>query len=495
MFKFLFELKNGFFGSVIFVYMEEKNLEGVEEETLKEKKETCCVDGSCSICQKRKKLEENLENFTENIKEEENSFNRKEIIVPDKIRAERERVAYAFSSAKNDKHNNYKIHKNSLKEETVDLSKKVDYFMTETEHKVHHKKYRENIVKKSSNKSIFFLIFLIILLLVAFTIASFYSYKYFNNFKDQVISKDKFDSRMVQLEDGKTWVRYDEKPVNVEVFYSTSCGDNCNTDDVTYFLQSQIPTLEIKKIDVDLNENNYDLTYVPFYVFDDSILETNFYSRSKDLFIEKNDKYIFDATSVGFPVGKYLTNFSEDNFLVGDKDTKVTVLAITDFSCESCAISHPILNKLEDEYKGKVKFVYKIVTDTEDEKLSKIGLATFCANDQDGFDAFSDIIFARQTNWANYNGDMDNVLENYAVSSKLNKADFTECMAEKKFEKEVGEMNDEIRNFGITNVPVYFINDKKVDGVVTYTTMKEMIDEALGEKTDSSSLKSSDNSN
>lgn len=457
--------------------MEEKKVIKVEVENSTSEKRSCCADGSCSICQKRKKLEEDAKNFDE----KKEVITKEERIVPDKIRIERDRVANFFSDGEDELEENMR--------KTDESDKKLDDFMTKTEHKVssktresHHKNYKKH--KKSSKKTVIFLVLLIIFLLAAICVSVFFAYKYFNNFKDQVIFKNTFDSRIVELENGETWVRYDEKQVNLEVFYSESCGEDCNTDSVVSFLRSKIPTLEIKKTNVDSSENR-DLNYVPFYAFDESVINTEFYNKSKDLFVEKDGKYIFDAVTIGFPIGKYLGDLSKSGFVVGNEKASVNILAIVDFSCESCAISHPILDKLESEYEGKLKFTYKMVTDTEDENLNKFGLAAFCADDQDGFDAFLDIVFTRQENWMAYTGDIDTVLANYAVSAKLNKADFIECVTDKKFEKEVEEMNQELQDFGITDVPVYFIDGEKVEGVVTYTSMKQVIDEVLGSDSDS----------
>jgi protein-disulfide isomerase len=89
------------------------------------------------------------------------------------------------------------------------------------------------------------------------------------------------------------------------------------------------------------------------------------------------------------------------------------------------------------------------------------------------------------------------VLETYAVNSKLNKDKFSECLLNKKFEQEIKNMNVEIEEFGISGVPVYFVNGEKFEGVPTYEGMKAMIDKALTENvaTTNSSDETTTNSN
>jgi hypothetical protein len=244
----------------------------------------------------------------------------------------------------------------------------------------------------------------------------------------------------------------------------------------------QIPTLEVEEIDVNSAKNSADLKYIPAFIFDENITKTNFYQRAEELFTEKNGQYVFQATQVGFPVGQQLADLpTENSFEVGAENSAVVVFGVVSVDGEKSAIANPILDKFEVNYKNKVKFAYKIATDLTDEKSMLVSSAVFCADEQNGFDAFSDILFARQTKWKaiETTNDLVPVLAGYAVSSKLNKANFEECLSSGKYSEKVKEMSQEIADYGLTSAPIYFVNGEVIKGVPTYEGMKVVIDKAL----------------
>ncbi|MCK4636056.1 MAG: thioredoxin domain-containing protein [Candidatus Moranbacteria bacterium] len=420
-----------------------------KDHEIKEEK-SCCDDGTCSLCIKNKeiKTEEDLGN--------DKYFEKEKII--DEDESENEEQTDENES-----------------EEVEDVDEKIV-----TEKKKDKKDFgkfkREKIKKNPVNK---ILTVVLAMVIIASVVAGIMAFSFFNRFKSDKISKDIFDNEQVIEFEGETWTLQTEPKVIVEVFSSEDC-ENCVDEDVISFLKIQIPTLEVKKIDVKKDESNVDLKYIPAFVFDDNITKTDFYNRAEELFTEENGEYVLQTAQLGFPIGEQLGEMTDEKgFMVGSEDAKVSVIAVTDFGCEECAIANPILDKLEVEYKNKAKFTYKIFTDVEDEKLMNVSMAVFCADEQDKFDAYSDTIFARQSAWQTFEGDLTNVLTNYAVNLRLDKAKFGECLSNKKYESQIKEMNKEIMDYGFTSVPVYFVDGERIDGVPTYEGMGAMLKKAV----------------
>ncbi|MCC7469810.1 MAG: thioredoxin domain-containing protein [Bacteroidetes bacterium] len=49
----------------------------------------------------------------------------------------------------------------------------------------------------------------------------------------------------------------------------------------------------------------------------------------------------------------------ESDFIRGKENAKITIIEYADFSCTYCAVYHPTLKKILDEYDGKVRWVYR----------------------------------------------------------------------------------------------------------------------------------------
>lgn len=408
---------------------------------MEEEKNVCCKDGTCDLCTKseKDKVVDDGERINISIKDKPSESEKMSVIS--------------------------EIDKEKIKSEVKSIERKRDNKKSRNFRKEKSNMSKNN--KKSPvNKA---LVFVLVAVIGASVIAGIMAVNFFNEFKGDKISKDVFDGVEVVELDDQTWVLQTEPKVMAEVITSEDCGEDCNVNDVTTFLKVQIPTLEIKEVDV--TNSGFDLKYVPAIVFDENVTKTDFYSRANDLFTEENGKYVLQTAQLDFPV-KQLGEMTDDTgFTVGDANAKVSVIAVTDFGCAECAVANPILDKFEVEYKNKAKFTYKIYTNVEDEKLMNVSLAAFCADEQGKFDAYADNLFVRQTNWMAFEGDVTNVLGNYAASLRLDKVKFDECLSSKKYEDKVKEMNKEIMDYGFTSIPVYFVDGERIDGVPTYEGM------------------------
>jgi protein-disulfide isomerase len=54
-----------------------------------------------------------------------------------------------------------------------------------------------------------------------------------------------------------------------------------------------------------------------------------------------------------------VSEISESDFIRGEKSAKITLIEYADFSCGFCGKYHPTLQKLVEESKGKIRWVYR----------------------------------------------------------------------------------------------------------------------------------------
>lgn len=86
----------------------------------------------------------------------------------------------------------------------------------------------------------------------------------------------------------------------------------------------------------------------------------------------------------------------------GDRNAKVTIVEFSDFQCPFCKQAVSTLDQVLEEYKGKVRLVYKHYPITSIHPNAQIAAeASECAREQNKFWEYHDLLFAQQTAWAN----------------------------------------------------------------------------------------------
>jgi protein-disulfide isomerase len=85
-----------------------------------------------------------------------------------------------------------------------------------------------------------------------------------------------------------------------------------------------------------------------------------------------------------------------------------------------------------------------------------------CANEQNQFWAFHDVIFARQQEWSE-SSDAADLFAGYAQQVGLDRGAFETCLGSDKYQKEVSESYQLGSTLGVTGTPTIFINGKKVE--------------------------------
>ncbi len=103
----------------------------------------------------------------------------------------------------------------------------------------------------------------------------------------------------------------------------------------------------------------------------------------------------------------------------------------------------------------------------------KASEATECADDQDKFWEYHDLLFANQSAL-----DVDS-LKGYAGQLGLDTGTFDECLDEGKHEQEVLQDLEDGQSYGATGTPAFFINGELVSGAQPFSVFQQVIDAAL----------------
>lgn len=159
----------------------------------------------------------------------------------------------------------------------------------------------------------------------------------------------------------------------------------------------------------------------------------------------------------------------------GPATSTVTVTEFMDLQCPGCLDYYPIIRKIRDEYRGRIRFVQRIFMLPELHPNSKgAAIAAYCAEKQGKFFEFADAALVNQRALTRDD------LKRYASALHLDLKAFDAClddpaMADRAVaERKTGE------TFGIDSTPTIFINDEKLSEPPGYAQFKKLIDEKLG---------------
>ncbi len=163
---------------------------------------------------------------------------------------------------------------------------------------------------------------------------------------------------------------------------------------------------------------------------------------------------------------------TDDQPSKGNPNAAVTVVEFTDFQCPSCAQAHPILERLAEEYKDRIRFVVRDFPLQQHADARKAAEAAEAAREQGKYWEYTALLFRNQSALKVEN------LKQYATSLGLDRAKFDAALDGGKFADKVDRDLLDGQKVGVGGTPTIFINGRRADDR-TYEGLKALLDEAL----------------
>lgn len=157
----------------------------------------------------------------------------------------------------------------------------------------------------------------------------------------------------------------------------------------------------------------------------------------------------------------------------GPAAAKVTIVEFSDFQCPFCSRVEGTVKQVLENYKDKVRFVYRDFPLSMHPLAPKASEAAQCANEQGKFWEYHDALYADQSKLA--------VADLQATAERLGlKGDaFKTCLESGKFAAEVSKDMQDGTKAGVSSTPSFFINGIPVVGAQGYEAFSEVIDREL----------------
>ena len=161
----------------------------------------------------------------------------------------------------------------------------------------------------------------------------------------------------------------------------------------------------------------------------------------------------------------------------GGPDAAVTIVEFSDFECPFCVRVQPTLERVLQQYAGRVRLVYRHFPLTSIHPQAwKSAEASLCAGEQDRFWEFHDLLFAEQHALSVPD------LKEKARRIGLAGAEFDTCLDSGRHSEAVREDLLAGTAVGVSGTPAFFVNGRFLSGAVPYDHFAELIDDELARR-------------
>lgn len=217
--------------------------------------------------------------------------------------------------------------------------------------------------------------------------------------------------------------------------------------------------------------------------------------------IKKHPKLVLDSLNAAVEAAKAETNkdrakkeqeslenefknpkqptIGKDRVIFGDKDAKITVIEYSDFECPFCKRGYDVVNQIKDEYKGKVKVLYKhlpLSFHPNAEPASRF-FEAIALQSHAKAEKFHDLVFENQAGLKQG----EKFLKSMAKKAGANVAKVMKDKDSKKVTKVIEADKAEAAKFGFSGTPGFLVNGVSVKGAYPFGHFKKIIDRHLGE--------------
>jgi len=152
----------------------------------------------------------------------------------------------------------------------------------------------------------------------------------------------------------------------------------------------------------------------------------------------------------------------------------MTLVEYSDFECPFCERHYPTLTKILDNYKGKVRLVYKHFPLSFHPNAQKAAEASECADEQGKFWEYHDTLFENQPG-----GYSITKFKQWAGDLGLDVNQFSSCLDSGKYASKVQTDEADGQSRGVQGTPATFVNGRMISGAVPFESFKTVIDQLL----------------
>lgn len=204
--------------------------------------------------------------------------------------------------------------------------------------------------------------------------------------------------------------------------------------------------------------------------------------------VQKSASTNYDANSI---IAGNEHNGNISDHVKGNPDAPVLIFEYADYQCPGCATMNPRINKLIDEYDGKIGLVYRNFLLDYHQNGTAAASAAEAAGLQGYWKPYADYLFSNQSTWENASASQReelftqffNTITNNQGDTDKFKADMKSSAVRKKIDFDMGIA----KKIDVSATPSLYLNGEKIDFSKAGTEdlflklMREKINPLLGD--------------
>lgn len=169
-----------------------------------------------------------------------------------------------------------------------------------------------------------------------------------------------------------------------------------------------------------------------------------------------------------------------DSLFYGEKNAEVVLVEFGDFQCPACKSVEPILGVIREEYKDKIKFVFRHFPLSNHKNAYNAAKASEAAAQQGKFWEYHDLLYQNQDEWALESNPNEKFLS-YAKKLNLDTAKFTIFVNSEGIEDKIDGDKEDGQKTGVMGTPTFFLNGEKLSGNYSKAYFQEKIEQKLAD--------------
>lgn len=161
----------------------------------------------------------------------------------------------------------------------------------------------------------------------------------------------------------------------------------------------------------------------------------------------------------------------------GNKDSQIVITEFADLQCPACAQANPAVEQLVEEYKDKVKFVFRHFPLNIHPNGKDASYAAEAAGAQGKFFEMANLLYQKQSEWSTL-PDPYSQFTVYVRELGLNEEEFASTYRNDERKARVAQDTADGNVLGVSATPTFFFNDEQIT-VGGVGELRRKIEEAL----------------
>jgi protein-disulfide isomerase len=184
---------------------------------------------------------------------------------------------------------------------------------------------------------------------------------------------------------------------------------------------------------------------------------------------------LLDAGATSKPVDKIAEKTAH---IRGQDDALVTVEEFADFQCPSCSLVSGLLHQLEQEYKPRLRIVFRHFPLQMHSHAIEAAVAAEAAGRQGRFWEMHDLLYQNQSAWSKA-ANVQPLFETYAGNLGLDIERFKKDLQSREVNSRVAADSELGVSRGVKNTPTLFINGREVPAPFNRENLAQAIEAAM----------------